>query len=108
MERRRFKRIRVNLKAERISGDERHAVFIENISESGIYMLTASSSDNRKYAPAAEIELRLKLSSGGNIHLRGRIKWAYYKIPPDRLTDSIGLEIIDPPQEYISFVRALY
>ena len=42
------------------------------------------------------------------INLRGTTKWAYYKMPPDGLTDSIGLEIIDPPQEYISFVRTLY
>ena len=108
MEKRRFKRIRVNLKAERISGDEKYAVFIENISESGIYMLTTTSTDNKKYAADTEIELRLKLSSGETIHLRGRTKWAYYKIPPDKLTDSIGLEIIDPPQEYIKFVRSLY
>ncbi|MDP1758904.1 MAG: PilZ domain-containing protein [Thermodesulfovibrionales bacterium] len=108
MEKRHFKRIRVNLKAERISGNEKYAVFIENISESGIYMLTTTSNDNKKYAPGTEIELSLKLSTGETIHLRGRTKWAYYKMPPDGLTDNIGLEIIDPPQEYISFVRALY
>jgi hypothetical protein len=36
MERRRSKRISINLKAGRISGDEVHAVFIENISEDGL------------------------------------------------------------------------
>jgi hypothetical protein len=108
MERRRFKRVRVNLKAERISGNEKYAVFIENISESGIYILATTSNDNKKYEQGMEIELNLKLSTGKTIHLRGRTKWAYYKIPPDRLTDSIGLEIVDPPQEYIKFVRTLY
>ena len=108
MEKRRFRRIRVNLKAERISGNEKYAVFIENISESGIYILTTTSNDNKKYAAGTEIELRLKLSTGETIHLRGITKWVYSKMPPDGLTDSIGLEIIDPPQEYISFVRALY
>jgi len=108
MERRRFKRVRVNLKAERISGNEKYAVFIENISESGIYMLASTSNDNKKYEPGTEIELNLNLTTGNTIYLRCRTKWAYYKIPPDRLTDSIGLEIIEPPQEYIDFVRTLY
>ncbi|OGW57378.1 MAG: hypothetical protein A2Z09_04245 [Nitrospirae bacterium RBG_16_43_8] len=108
MERRHFRRIMVNLKAERISGNEKYSVFIENISESGINMITTTSKDNKKYAPGTEIELRLKLSTGETMHLHGLTKWAYYKMPPDGLTDRICLEIIDPPQEYISFVRALY
>jgi len=108
MERRRFKRIKVNLKAERISGDEKYAVFIENISEHGIHLITTSSQAHKKYTPGKELELKLQLLTGETINLRCKAQWAYSRIPPEKVTDSIGLEIIDPPLQYIKFVRALH
>lgn len=107
MERRRSKRIQVNLRAERISGDEKHAVFIENISEHGIHLITTSSHTHKKFAPGTEIELKFKLSTGETINLCSKVRWADFRIPPEKATDSIGLEIIDPPLHYIRFVRAL-
>jgi len=108
MEKRRSKRIKVNLKAERISGDEKYGVFIENISEQGIYMITTHSKAHNKYTPGTDIDLRFQLSSGKTINLHCKVIWAHSKIPPDGLTDSIGLEIIDPPPLYIEFVKALH
>lgn len=108
MERRRFKRIKVNLKAERISGDEKYAVFIENISEHGIHLITTFSHAHKKYTHGKELELKLQLPTGETINLRCKAQWAYSRIPPEKVTDSIGLEIIDPPIEYIKFVRALH
>ena len=108
MERRRSKRIKVDLKAERISGSERYTVFIENISEHGIQMITAPSGSHKKYTPGAEVDLKFRLSSGEAIDLHCKVRWSYFKMPPERLTDSIGLEIIDPPAKYIEFVRTLH
>jgi len=107
MEKRRSKRIKVNLKAERISGDEKYGVFIENISEHGICMITTHSKAHSRYIPGTDIDLRFRLSSGKTLNLFCKVIWAHLRIPPDGLTDSIGLEIIDPPLQYIEFVGSL-
>jgi hypothetical protein len=107
MERRRSKRISITLKAERISGDKKHGVFIEDISETGIHMTTSSSKEHMKYTSGTDVDLKFSLSSGETIKLRCKVRWSCIKIPPNGLTDSIGLEIIDPPLQYVEFVRAL-
>ena len=107
MERRKARRVIVSLKAERISGDEKHSVFIEDISESGIHMIMAPSSATRKYAPGSEINLKLELATGKKILLRCITRWAYHLLPPEKEVDSVGLEIVDPPKEYLDFLRAL-
>jgi PilZ domain len=107
MERRRSSRIKINLKAERLSGNEKYGVFIEDISENGIHIITTASSEHRKYAVGTDIDLRFLLSSGETLNLHCKVIWAHSKVPPDQLTDSIGLEIMDPPAKYIEFVKAL-
>lgn len=107
MEKRHCKRIKVDLKAERISGNQKYSVFIENISETGIQMITSPSDGHKKYTPGAIVDLNFKLPSGEALNLNCRIKWAYFKMPPEQLTDSIGLEIINPPEKYITFVKSL-
>lgn len=101
------KRMSISLKAERISGDIKHAVFIEDISEGGIHIMTAPSAAHKKYAPGAEVSLRLELSSGKKILLHCITRWAYHLLPPEKEVDSIGLEIIDPPKEYLDFLNHL-
>jgi hypothetical protein len=108
MEKRRFQRIKVDLKAERISGDETHGIFIENISETGIHIITAHAKEHREYFPGRDIDLKLFLSSGGVLSLRCKVRWLCPEILPNNLIDSIGLEIIDPPLRYIEFVKTLY
>lgn len=107
MEKRHFKRIKVNLKAERISGNEKYGVYIEDISENGIHIITTPSNTHKKYTPGTDIDLKFLLTSGETLNLHCKVRWAHSKIPPDGLTDSIGLEIIDPPLKYIEFLRAL-
>jgi len=108
MERRRYKRKVVKLNAERISGNERYTVFIENISENGIYMINAPSGAVKSYLPGTEIDLKFQLSSGETLDIRCRVIWSYKRTPPDELTDSVGMEIIDPPLKYREFVRTLH
>ncbi|HTZ18378.1 MAG TPA: PilZ domain-containing protein [Dissulfurispiraceae bacterium] len=107
MERRRSKRIAVNLNAERISGDKKHSIFIEDISESGIHIITAPSPTSRKYAPGVDIEVRFRISEGKRITLHCKTRWAYCRMLPEKNVDSIGLEIIRPPAEYLEFIRTL-
>jgi hypothetical protein len=107
MERRKTRRLSISLKAERISGDEKKSVFIEDISEGGIHMITAPSPSHRKYVPGTEINLRLELATGRKILLHCITRWAYHLLPPEKDVDSIGLEIINPPREYLDFISQL-
>lgn len=107
MERRRYKRKVVRSKAERISGNKNQAVFIENISENGIYMITAPAESTPDYIPGTTIKLRFQLSTGETIDLNCKVIWSYKETPPDGLTSSVGMEIIDPPLKYIEFVSTL-
>jgi hypothetical protein len=108
MEKRRHRRIKVDLKAERLYGNEKFGVFIEDISENGIHMLTSPLKKHEKYTPGTDIDLRFHLSSGETLSLFCKVRWAHVKTPPNGLTDSIGLEIVNPPSRFIKFVRSLH
>lgn len=107
MERRRSERKTIHLKAERISGDESHAVFIENISEHGIHIITAQAEPAEDFPPDTPLDLRFQLSSGETIELNCRVRWSYQNTLPAGLTSNIGMEIIDPPLRYREFVKNL-
>ena len=107
MEKRRSNRIKINLRAERISGDNSHGIFIENISENGINIIVANEKTLKEFLPGKDVDLRFRLSSGEALNLRCKVKWSCPDSPPDIRTESIGLEIIDPPPRYIEFVRTL-
>jgi hypothetical protein len=108
MERRRSKRIRVDLKAERISGDSKQGVFIENISSDGIHIVTSPSRTHKEYFPGADVDLKFRLNSGETIRLACKIRWVHLNEPSNGLTDSIGLEILNPPRKYLEFVESIH
>jgi len=108
MEKRRFQRATVYLKAERISGNEKYGVFIENISEKGIHMLATHAAVHAHYSAGKNIKVSFHIAQRKPLILRCRIRWSCPKVPPNGLTDSIGLEILDPPPQYIEFVRTLH
>jgi len=108
MEKRRYKRTTVYFKAERISGDEKYGVFIENISDKGIHMLATHAPVHAHYSRGKNIDVRFHIAHRKPLILRCRIRWSCPKVPPNGLTDSIGLEILDPPRQYIEFVRTLH
>jgi len=103
-ERRRLKRLTVNLKAERLSCTNNCSVFIENLSEKGIHMITAPAKNPNLFVPGSSVELKLKTMNGETIKLQCNVKWAYDNSPED-MTNSVGLEIIDPPDTYLEFVK---
>ncbi len=106
MEGRHSRRIIVRLKAECISGHSNNAVFIENISEDGMYMITTPAKTPIAYIPGTILELKPQFPSGETLHLHCRVVWSY-KTPPHGLTDSVGVEIIDPPPKYKEFLKTL-
>jgi hypothetical protein len=108
MERRRSDRIQIRLKAERISGDSSQSVFIENMSESGICMITAPSGHSVAFQPGTEVVLKLELSTGNTLDINCRVVWSYQKTPPDGLTNNVGMEVIDPPLKYKELIETLH
>jgi len=106
MERRRSNRKIVSIKAELISGDTSCSAFIENINEDGVYIVTRPERTGIDFTPGKTFEVRFQIPSSKTINLRCKLIWAY-KTPPHGLTNSIGMEIIDPPAEYKKFFNAL-
>lgn len=105
-ERRRSRRRKVRLKAQRISGGEKHGMLIENISEHGIRVVTDPSHKMARLAPGENVDIGLELPSGEAVNLRCKVKWAHDKVPPEKAS-SVGVEILDPPAKYVRFVRSL-
>jgi hypothetical protein len=106
MEARRQKRLIVSLPAE-ISAENTHiAGSIENISDEGLYLVTAPSKISLNYESEAPVELSITFPSGEKINLTCRVKWSY-QTPPHGYTNSIGLEIIEKPQEYNEALKTL-
>lgn len=106
MEKRRARRRTIHLNAESISGDENFSVFIENLSEEGIYLTTAPAHAIEPFTPETIITLKIKLSSRGLLSLKCRVQWSLKTRPPGS-TYRVGMAVIDPPQEYIEFIQSL-
>jgi len=100
MEQRRSKRIIVTLEAELILNDTSYKGFIENLSEDGVYVITSPTKTTVNFNPGETIELKFRLPSGEILDMNCRVVWSY-KTPPHGLTNSIGMEIINPSQKYI-------
>jgi len=105
-ERRKTKRLSVNMKAERLSCVKNCSVFIENLSEKGIHMITAPAGLPGLFEEGSSVELKLRVGNGQVIKLQCNVKWSYDNSSED-MTNSVGLEIVNPPDEYREFVRGL-
>ncbi len=105
MERRNVERKVIKLKAERLSCTGNCSVFIENLSENGIKMITAPHKED-DFVTGKDLDLELELSNGESINLNCNVIWAYDN-PAGDPTSSVGLEIVDPPREYMEFVKAI-
>jgi hypothetical protein len=69
--------------------------------------MITSPSKAKVYEAGAGINLKLKLSNGDTIKLNCNVKWSYDNSTED-MTNSVGLEIIDPPVEYKEFLKTLH
>ena len=90
------KRIIIGLKAEIISGGISCEGVIENLSEAGIYVITAPTKAEIDFAPGTILEVKFQFLSGETLNLHCEVKWSS-KTLPHRLTNRIGMKIIDPP-----------
>ncbi|RJR18052.1 MAG: PilZ domain-containing protein [Nitrospiraceae bacterium] len=106
-EKRRADRIVENLDAEIISGGKTYKGIIMNFSEAGLYMVTATADSVVDITPSSSIELRCVLLSGNKISLKCEVKWFQTKTSSHGVSFSMGMEILDPPQEYRKFIETI-
>jgi hypothetical protein len=95
MEKRRAKRIAVGYKAEIVYDGKSFECVIENLSSTGAYIITASTSSETNFKPQETLELKFESRPGEIVNLQCRIKWSK-KTSPHHLTNRIGLEILNP------------
>ena len=107
MQTRRSKRKMVSLIAEHIRVGRMHPVFIGNASEEGMHMVTLNRDTAAQFFPGNNVELKLRLSSRKRIPLCCEVRWVSAERPPYGISHGVGLEIIDPPPQYVSFVKSL-
>jgi len=106
MEARRSERKIVSIPAEVIYNHKRCASFIENISEHGLYLVTAPSDTSIEFTPESPVEVKFELPEGKKVTLNCIIKWTY-KTPPHGITESMGVEVIDPPPLFKEIFRSI-
>jgi hypothetical protein len=106
MDSRQSKRFIIDLPAEVIINDKRHAGTIANLSEEGIYVITAPSKSSKELTPDTDLELRFQFPSGEKMALKCRIQWAY-QTPPHGYTTSVGLMIVNAPLMYKQMLQTI-
>ena len=102
MEKRRAKRIAVGYKAEIIYDGKSFDCVIENLSTVGAYIITASTTSESELKPDDVLELRFETNPGEIVNLHCRIIWSKLTLP-HRLTNRLGLEILNPSWEQSNF-----
>jgi len=108
MERRQHKRIYINLEAKIISDEKPYYGSIENVSESGIrYLIKSSIHDKDKFTGIEVLELYFRTESDAEMQLKCETIWTKIGLFSGEKI-SLGLKIIDPPTEYINWIKSLY
>ena len=108
MERRHHKRIYIDLEAKIISNEKPYHGSIENVSEGGIrYLIKSSIHDKDKFTGVEVLELYFRTESDKTMKLQCETKWTKIGLFSGEKI-SLGLKILDPPTEYIDWVKSLF
>jgi hypothetical protein len=99
-------RVPVNIEAEIISYSVSYPAIIRNISEYGIHAKIANNEALIFSKSETVVDLKFRLPSGDTISLFCRKKWAF-KNSSNSYIENVGIEIIDPPDEYKNFFRVI-
>ena len=99
----------VQFLADLIVGDKRYAGNIMNISVSGVAMFVNTHFPEKTIDCKKSDILSLEVQSphGKLIDLRCKIMWLRFQPYLDGLTTSMGMEIIDPPEDFINLFNRL-
>jgi hypothetical protein len=106
MEKRAHKRIPVSIEAELTSEGIQCVAYIRNVSEGGINTIITPVLESGDFTPATELNLKFRLPYGEAVNLKCRKKWSH-EISPHKPTVNVGVEIINPPIEYMEFLHSL-
>jgi hypothetical protein len=96
MDRRYSERIKAGFKTEIIYGDHACTGIVENISASGVNILTDELGSGIDFLPDEAVELKFQSHTGVVVILKCKIMWTT-KIPPQNVRHRIGMEITDLP-----------
>ena len=103
MDRRQFERIIIGFHAEISHRGETYSGVVENLSESGVCVISYPAELNLDALEGESLELKLSTFSDETLTMKCKVSWTA-KIKPHKLTNRIGLEIIDPPWESSSYI----
>jgi hypothetical protein len=108
MEKRRSKRVALRLGSWTTLGDISFSSFIENFSKEGI-LITIQNCKVPDFYVGERLTIDFQIPSGLECSLTCVLIWTRIKSNiPFGLNFTIGMQIINPPQEYIEFVENLY
>jgi len=101
------KRIPVLLDGEFVSHSGHCTAIINNISENGIYVKTPLNERGKNsQLESNNLFLILPLPTGDFVRLNCTKKWSY-QISPGSMIEHIGIEIINPPEQYKKYYKSL-
>lgn len=103
---RRLYRKTVSFVAEFTLNGKNRSGFINNLSKNGLLMKASAMIDLKALTSGEIFDLQFKPPSGEILRLNCKVKWLH-KNPPLGLTNSFGIEIIDPPPAYQEFLKTL-
>ena len=101
MDRRYSERIKAGYKTEIIYGDNTYPGIIENISASGVNVLTDELAPVVDFLPDEDIELKFQSHTGVTVTLKCTVMWTT-KIPPQNVRHRIGMEIAELPWDKLN------
>jgi hypothetical protein len=107
MERRRYKRKNVKIKAEMIVDERIYHGVIDNISERGMNIETDAKdilSGCKDFLPGTKLMVRFHTPEGELLTLNCRVVWSF-NMGPGGTIKKIGMEVIFPPPGYIDLCR---
>jgi hypothetical protein len=94
----------VNVEAELISNSVGYKGYIMNLSDDGLYVITTPTKSSIDFIPGNALQVKFQDHSGKTLNLHCEVEWLHiHKTPPSGLTNSMGIEILDTPQEYRDF-----
>jgi hypothetical protein len=101
------KRIPVVLDGELISNNRNCTAIINNISENGIFAKIPLQEREKKHSLDLNFfSLKLQLPTGDLVNLNCTKKWSFQH-SSGSLIEHIGMEVIDPPQQYKIYFNSL-
>ena len=102
IENRSDKRITAGYKTEILYAGSSYSGIIENISASGVNVLTDTLSSQIIFQPDDPVELKFEPPSGEAVIIKCTIMWSS-AIPPHNIRHRIGMEITELPWEKTAF-----